>query len=163
MELHNRQKTLSGEIPYADCGEDIRYPQGLKWTRQRKSVYKVLWEAPEPLSAIQIYQRVAADGADGQYAVSTIYRILASFEEKGLAEKTVWMEDGSVVYSLNRGGHTHYAICLKCHNRIPLQSCPFAHIHLEKGMEDFTVTGHKLELYGYCSACRQGSEPPLSQ
>ena len=123
----------------------------------------MLWEAPEPLSAIQIYQRVAADGADGQYAVSTIYRILAAFEEKGLAEKTVWMEDGSVVYSLNRGGHTHYAICLKCHNRIPLQSCPFAHIHLEKGMEDFTVTGHKLELYGYCSACRQGSEPPLSQ
>ena len=89
--------------------------------------------------------------------------ILAAFEEKGLAEKTVWMEDGSVVYSLNRGGHTHYAICLKCHNRIPLQSCPFAHIHLEKGMEDFTVTGHKLELYGYCSACRQGSKPPLSQ
>lgn len=44
MELHNRQKTLSGEIPYADCGEDIRYPQGLKWTRQRKSVYKVLWD-----------------------------------------------------------------------------------------------------------------------
>lgn len=124
MELHNRQKTLSGEIPYADCGEDIRYPQGLKWTRQRKSVYKVLWEAPEPLSAIQIYQRVAADGADGQYAVSTIYRILAAFEEKGLAEKTVWMEDGSVVYSLNRGGHTHYAICLKCHNRIPCRAAP---------------------------------------
>lgn len=160
MELHKKLKNPSRELPYADCGEEVQYPQGLKWTKQRKSVYKVLWDAAEPLSALQIYQRVAAREAEEQYAVSTIYRILAAFEEKELVEKTVWMEDGTIVYSLNRGGHTHYAICLKCHSRIPLHSCPFAHIHLEKGMEDFTVTGHKLELYGYCKTCSQNGGAP---
>ena len=136
----------------------LEYPQGLKWTKQRKSVYKVLREASEPLNAIQIYNLVARDTDSEECAVSTIYRILAAFEDKGLVEKTVWMEDGAVVYTLNRGMHTHYAVCLECHRRIPLQSCPFAHMHLSPAAEDFTVTGHKLELYGYCKECRDGQE-----
>jgi len=112
--------------------EKTEYPEGLKWTKQRKCVYRVLKEAKEPLNAIQIYN-LAEKQADGEeYAVSTIYRILAAFEEKGLVEKTSWMGDGTVVYELKREGHTHYAVCLECHKRIPLEKCPFAHLHLEK-------------------------------
>lgn len=159
--MNRKLKIPAQGLPYADCGKEIFYPQGLKWTKQRKIVYKVLWETAQPLSAIQIYQRMSVNEDNGsgrgggEYAVSTVYRILAAFEEKGLVEKSTWMEDGTAVYSLNRGGHTHYAVCLKCRNRIPLQNCPFSHMHLEEGMEDFTVTGHKLELYGYCSTCRE--------
>lgn len=149
-----RKINLQG-MPYADCGEEIEYPEGLKWTRQRKSVYRVLWQAAEPLSAIQIYNRLERQEESGEYAVSTIYRILAAFEEKGLLEKTVWMGEGRGLYALTRGGHTHYAVCLECRRRFPLQSCPFSHIHLEKETEEFTVTGHKLELYGYCRSCRE--------
>lgn len=153
------------------------YPEGIKWTKQRKSVYRVLRDASEPLNAAQIYrltgeetyrEEIAAGddaGRDnctgggkqagaGDYALSTVYRILAVFEEKGLVEKNISMEDGTVVYSLARDGHTHYAVCLGCHRRIPLQGCPFTHIHMEKEPEGFTVTGHRLELYGYCVACK---------
>ena len=156
--MNRKLKVPAANLAYADCGKEFSYPQGLKWTKQRKSVYRALWETAEPLSAAQIYQRIMA-GEEGKagagYAVSTVYRILTAFEEKGLVEKNAWMEDGTIVYSLNRGGHTHYAVCLKCPNRIPLRDCPFSHIHLEEGMEDFTVTGHKLELYGYCKNCRE--------
>lgn len=137
--------------------ETLQYPQGIKWTKQRKAVYAVLWQAKEPLSAVQIYHGVDKSQEE-MYAVSTIYRILAAFEEKGLVSRTNWMGDGTVVYELNRGGHTHYAVCLECHKRIPLQSCPFAHIHLEKETGDFTITAHKLELYGYCKDCRKSHE-----
>lgn len=138
--------------------KELQYPQGIKWTRQRKDVYAVLWNAAEPLSAVQIYNRVDKPETEGMYAVSTIYRILAAFEEKGLVTKTTWMGDGTVMYELNRGGHTHYAVCLECHKRVALPSCPFAHVHLEEESGDFTVTGHKLELYGYCKDCRQAHE-----
>lgn len=132
----------------------VKYPEGLKWTKQRKCVYRVLNTAQEPLNAIQIYN-LAEKQADGEdYALSTIYRILAAFEEKGLVEKTVWMGDGTTVYELKRESHTHYAVCLDCHKRIPLEKCPFAHLHLEKENGDFTITGHKLELYGYCKDCK---------
>ena len=135
--------------------KEIEFPQGIKWTKQRKCVYTVLKEATEPLSAVQIYH-LAERLADGEeYAVSTIYRILAAFEERGMVSKTTWMGDGTIVYELNRGEHTHYAVCLECHKRIALQSCPFAHMHLEQDAGDFTVTGHKLELYGYCRDCRK--------
>lgn len=133
---------------------DIEFPQGIKWTKQRKDVYAVLLEAAEPLTAAQIYH-LAENLADGEdYALSTIYRILTVFEEKGMVSRTAWMGDGTTVYELNRGEHTHYAVCLECHKRIALQSCPFAHIQLGRETGDFTVTGHKLELYGYCKDCR---------
>ena len=150
----DEKKTVKWEFPRAD-GNDLEYPHGLKWTKQRKLVYRVLKEATEPLNATQIYSRVEKASMGEEYALSTIYRILAAFEEKGYVEKTVWMEDGSVVYSINRGEHKHYAICLECHKRMPLQSCPFAHIHLEKDTGDFIITSHKLELYGYCKDCKE--------
>ena len=140
-----------------ECGS-IVYPPGIKWTKQRRCVYQVLLEAKEPLSAVQIYNRVEKDESDGSFAVSTIYRILAAFEEKGMVNKTNWMGDGTLVYELNRGEHTHYAVCLDCHKRIQLTSCTFAHVQLEQETGDFTVTGHKLELYGYCSQCQKARE-----
>lgn len=135
----------------------MRYPQGLKWTRQRKSAYAALWEAERPLTVAEIYRRVTEGGDSEGYALSTVYRILAAFEEKGLVEKTTWTDDSSVAYSLNRGGHTHYAVCLKCRSRIPLPGCPFAHVRSGQSFEGFTVTGHKLELYGYCRDCGGGN------
>ena len=122
----------------------MEYPRGMKWTKQRKAVYKVLWETQEPLNAIKIYNLVEQQAAGEEYAMSTIYRILSAFEEQGLVEKEAAMEDGTIYYSLCRGEHTHYAVCLECHKRIPLQSCPFAHIHLEQETEDFVITNHKL-------------------
>ena len=83
---------------------DISYPKGLKWTKQRKCVYQVLEEATEPLSAVQIYNRIEKEHEGSDYAVSTIYRILATFEEHGMVEKTTFMGDGTVVYELNRHG-----------------------------------------------------------
>ena len=129
------------------------YPAGMKWTKQRKAVYDILEQANEPLSAVQIYNRLEKSEQEA-FAVSTVYRILTAFEEQHFVTKTTWIGDGTVVYELNRGGHTHYAVCLECHKRIPLEHCPFAHLHLEQETEDFTITGHKLELYGYCKDCK---------
>lgn len=134
------------------------YPAGLKWTRQRKAVYGVLQQATEPLSVVKIYNLTEQNASGEEYALSTIYRILAAFEERGIIEKAVSMEDGLTAYVISRGGHTHYAVCLECHRRIPLQNCPFSHIHLEKETGDFTITNHKLELYGYCKDCKEAGK-----
>ena len=129
------------------------YPKGLKWTKQRKEVYAVLKEAKEPLNAVKIYQLLLQKDAEINYAVSTIYRILQVFEEQGLVEKNVFIGDGTVVYELKHDSHTHYAICLMCHKKVALPECPFEHAHLHEATNGFTVTGHKLELYGYCKNC----------
>lgn len=139
------------------CDGNISYPAGVKWTKQRKDVYHVLSHATEPLSAVQIYKQIAKS-EEADYAVSTIYRILTAFEEKGFVTKSTFMGDGTVVYELDKGEHTHYALCLSCHKRVPLPSCPFEHAHLEQGTGDFLITGHKLELYGYCKECEKNKK-----
>lgn len=133
--------------------KEIVYPRGIKWTKQRKDVCHVLLAAKEPLSAVQIYQQILQSEHEVSYAVSTIYRILAAFEEMGFVEKSTFIGDGTVMYEWKRGGHTHYAICLCCHKKVALPACPFEHMHLKADTGDFVVTGHKLELYGYCKDC----------
>lgn len=129
------------------------YPAGIKWTRQRKCVYEMLKEVGEPVSAVQLYQMILKREGEVPYAASTVYRILSAFEEKGIVLKDTRSEDGNAVYELDLGQHTHYAVCLECHRRIPLASCPFVHAHLEAAAGNFIVTGHRLELYGYCGEC----------
>lgn len=80
------------------------YPEvGIKWTKQRKCVYQILGESAEPLNAVQIYNRIPMESGEGNFAVSTIYRILTAFEEKGLVSREHFLGDGTVCYTLNRG------------------------------------------------------------
>ena len=140
--------------------EQKTYPQGIKWTKQRKCVYDVLREAKEPLNAHQIYHLIVKDqeinqGACGSnYAVSTIYRILSAFEEQHMVSKSNWMNTGTFAYALETGEHTHYAVCLSCRKHIPLEVCPVDHVHVANGSGQFKITGHKLEVYGYCGTCQ---------
>jgi len=131
------------------------WPEGIKKTKQREDVFRVLVEAKEPLSAIEIYNRIQQQNGQINYAISTIYRSLAVFEEKGLVEKSTLMGEDTAVYEWQHGKHKHYAICLKCHKLVPLAKCPFEHVKLDTSDEDFTVTSHKLEIYGYCNKCKE--------
>ena len=124
------------------------YPAGMKWTKQRKAVYDILEQANEPLSAVQIYNRLEKSEQEA-FAVSTVYRILTAFEEQHFVTKTTWIGDGTVVYELNRGGHTHYAVCLECHKRIPLEHCPFAHLHLEQAPLSFSSVPELISILSY--------------
>lgn len=138
--------------------ENIKWPEGIKWTKQRKDIFEVLRIASKPLSAHDIYQEILKDTAvdTTNFAISTVYRNLAVFEEKGLVEKSVLLGSDTAVYELCEGNHKHYAVCLSCHKLVPLKHCPFEHVkhdHMESEDGEFVVTGHKLELYGYCKEC----------
>ncbi len=134
---------------------EYQWPIGLKRTRQREDVFRVLTRAREPLSAVEVYRRVMADTPDSGYAMSTIYRTLSTFVERELVEKTTLMGEDMAVYEWKREQHTHYAVCLICRRRIPLTRCPMEQLPIHMDPEEFTVTGHKLELYGYCRECQK--------
>lgn len=129
------------------------WPENIKRTKQREAVYDILVNTDEPLSAAEIYRRLEQSKPDSNFAISTVYRALSVFEENGLVSKSMLMGDDTAVYAWDHGIHRHYAICLKCHKRVPLQSCPFEHAKMSTGNEEFQITGHKIELYGYCKQC----------
>lgn len=133
--------------------ETINFPAEMKKTKQREEIFRILTEASEPMSAVDIYNQLLKVMQGTNFAISTVYRALTAFEEKGYVTKSSLLGEDMSYYEWNQGQHKHYAVCIKCHKLIPLRSCPFEHARIEP-QEDFTITGHKLELYGYCKECR---------
>ena len=115
---------------------------GLKCTRQREAVIAALAGAEKPLTAEEIYK--LSDNA----SLSTIYRTIERLMAKGIITSTTIPLSDGVFYEL-ANEHRHYAICLSCRRMKYIDGCPMRAPRLD----DFTVTSHKIELYGYCGAC----------
>ncbi len=120
---------------------------GLKCTRQRRDILNILRNAPQPMSVEEIYRGVE------NMSLSTVYRAMELFCEKGIVQSETIRNSGELYYSLRDQRHCHYAICLGCNEIRYVDVCP---VH-EHGLDinGFQITGHKLELYGYCNKCSE--------
>jgi Fur family ferric uptake transcriptional regulator len=65
---------MSNKIHACSFDEIIEknWPEGVKKTRQRVDVYKVLYEAKAPLSAAEIFSALNSNSAKEMYAFSTV-------------------------------------------------------------------------------------------
>lgn len=127
------------------------WPAGLKKTKPRECVLSVLEHAQKPLSAMEICSEIEKGG--NTVWLSTVYRILELLVEKGIVIKLSVMNSEMAVYELNRYKHKHYAVCLNCHKIVSMENCPMEKFMPKLRDEDFHVTGHNLEIYGYCKDC----------
>ena len=118
--------------------------KGLKCTRQRLEILNVLKSADAPVTAEMIFSKL------GTLSLSTVYRTLEKFTSAGLVSRQVFGDGNELYYELTYMKHRHYAVCLSCRKVRYINGCPVRETHLD----DFTVTGHRLELFGYCSECR---------
>lgn len=127
------------------------WPTGLKKTKPRESVLSVLEHAEKPLSAMDICSQIEKDG--NTVWLSTIYRILELLVKKNVVVKLTVMNSEMAVYELNRFQHRHYAVCLSCRKIVSMDNCPMEKFVPRLQDNDFHVTGHNLEIYGYCKNC----------
>lgn len=127
---------------------------GLKSTRRRGDVLQILEASSSPVTAEKIFLELKEKNIN--ISLSTVYRILDVLVEKEIVLKMNSTENDSAMFELNRRIHRHYLVCLGCRKMIPVENCPLN--GLEKRLEQetgFEVTGHSLEIYGYCSECRK--------
>ena len=117
---------------------------GLKCTRQRIRVMEILLENAEPMTAENIHDLA------GDMSLSTVYRIAEKLYEKGIVSKHTIQDSDKFYYEILLGKHRHYAICLDCGRMRHVSVCPVT----STAIDGFTVTGHKLEIYGYCDKCK---------
>ena len=96
------------------------------------------------------------DNGNPKYAFSTVYRCLQTFEDAGILSRLSAVTSDNAMYELRLVQHRHYAICLKCKERFPLRTCFLGDLKnmLPADMEGFQITGHQLEIYGYCPKCQ---------
>ncbi len=126
---------------------------GIRATKQRLLVLDLLMEEQMPISVEQIFLKVKAQ--DESINLSTVYRILSTFTEKGIALKSLLGESSVAYYELNRMVHKHHLICLSCHKIMNINHCPLENYEKElQRTTAFEVVSHKLEIYGYCPECK---------
>lgn len=131
----------------------VAWPKGFKKTKQREQVLSILENADVPVTAMDIYARIEKKGSP--VWLSTVYRILDLLAEKKLVIKTNLPGSNMAFYELNRHGrgHMHHALCVSCHKIISMENCPLEGFEPKLKERNFHVTGHKMELYGYCDDC----------
>lgn len=131
---------------------NIKWPKGLKRTKTRESVLSVLMDSHCPLSALEIFLEVEDRGES--IWLSTVYRALDAFIEKGIVSKTSILDNEIALYDINHPGHKHYAICVECHKIIAMENCPMDDFKPKFKEDDIEILGHKVEIYGYCKDCK---------
>lgn len=130
----------------------IHWPTGVKKTQARLAVLQALAAADRPLTAVEL-TGCTSETSGKPVWLSTVYRVLDTFEQCGMVQKTPVMESGMAIYEL-AGGHRHYAVCLACNRVIVLENCPMENFLPRLSEQDFQVVGHRLQMYGYCADCR---------
>lgn len=121
-------------------------------TRQRAAILRVIEATRCHMSADAIYRRLRRGSRP--IGLATVYRSLETFVRQGLVEP-VYVGDGRVRYGLAAKHHDHL-VCLGCGEWNSLDDClmPASRGAVAAG---FRITGHRLELYGFCAACQGAS------
>ena len=125
----------------------------IKKTKQREVLLALLQNLEKPATTEELYQSACKEATS--LNLSTVYRTLELFYKKNIVIKTVSSETQKAMYELNRYEHRHYMVCVKCQNIFPLENCPCDLIEqfvLENS--NFKMLDHKLEILGYCPACK---------
>ncbi len=125
---------------------------GIRYTKPRKLVFDLLNERELPVTVEHLYLELK--GRDASISLSTVYRILEVFVEKELVIKSNHSDDNKALYELNRMAHRHRLMCLGCHKMMLIDGCPLeGYDKLLEKKTQFRITGHRLEIQGYCEEC----------
>lgn len=141
---------LDNEINF----NDILKSKGLKITKHRTSVLKIISDSTHPLSAEEIYSKLKENSIS--INLSSIYKILDSLSNKSVISKCILGDNNKTSYEMSTSEHRHHLICKNCKEVFPINDCPLCvyEQHIRDDM-DFDVTEHRLEIYGYCKSCKK--------
>lgn len=127
--------------------------EGLKNTKHRNSVLDILENSEQPVTAECIFLKLKEENVS--INLSTVYRVLEKLYEKRLINKTNITDESKALYEINHMEHKHHLVCVGCKKMFSVDECPIE--EYEKTLQKklgFDITGHKLEIYGYCRDCK---------
>jgi Fur family ferric uptake transcriptional regulator len=117
-------------------------------TWQREAALQAVSRAACHVTAEELHARLRRTRPIG---LATVYRALDAFVRDGVLERA-HVGDGKVRYGLASRHHDHL-VCLDCGAWEALKRCLVPRVPrlIASG---FKVTGHQVELYGYCARCQ---------
>ena len=126
--------------------EGLCEQHGLRMTGQRRTIARVLSSATDHPDVEEVHRR--AHAADARISLSTVYRTLKLFAEKGILERHDFGHGRGRYEEASRRHHDHL-VDVETGRVIE-----FSNEHIEALQErvarelGFKLVGHRLELYG---------------
>jgi len=127
--------------------------KGLKSTKQRDMILDCFLSCDQHLSTEELYLKLKESMPGIGFA--TVYRTLKLFAESGIARE-IQFGDGQTRYEhLHAGEHHDHLVCTRCGAIMEFENETIEKLQAEVARNHgFTITNHKLELYGICAKCK---------
>lgn len=126
---------------------------GLKYTKQREILLKILYNADEHYSPDELHSALKKVDPDTNIGIATIYRTLNLLEEAGMATSISFGAAGKRFELATKPHHDHM-ICKVCASIIEFEDAIIEKRQLAIAKtHGFTLSGHLMQLYGVCKNC----------
>ncbi|MBF0487077.1 MAG: transcriptional repressor [Nitrospirae bacterium] len=132
--------------------------KGFRLTKIRKLIIDVFFSnADAPISAPELRTHLLA--LDVKANKTTIYRELDFLSAQGIIVE-INAGDGKKRYELDRFGHHHHILCLRCSavECVAIEDCALEEQLSRVDLKNFKVTGHALNFFGICAGCSPCTE-----
>ena len=126
---------------------------GLKFTRQRALILKIIRQGRGHLDADEVYRR--AREKEPRLSLSTVYRSLQKLKELGLVDE-LHFDENHHHYEVKSTSEHHHLMCLNCGQVIEIDY-PLAR-YVKKTVneaKDFDIIEAEVHMSGYCPKCRK--------
>ena len=127
--------------------------KGLRHSPERERVIRMIFATHDHFDVDELHSRLQR--RNEKISKATIYRTIPLLIESGLLQEA-YVEDGRVRYEHIYGHQRHCHLrCLGCGGLVECaeQSMGESARALAERY-DFLLTGHRVEVYGYCPKCR---------
>ncbi len=126
---------------------------GLRFTRQRALILKIIRRGRGHLDADEVYRR--AREKEPRLSLSTVYRSLQKLKELGLVDE-LHFDENHHHYEVKPASEHHHLMCLSCGRVIefdyPLSRYVKSKVKEAKG---FNIIKAEVRMSGYCPRCQK--------
>ncbi|AOS65045.1 Fur family transcriptional regulator [Actinoalloteichus hymeniacidonis] len=124
---------------------------GVRTTKQRTAVSRLLDKQPEFRSAQEIHEELRRCGEG--IGLTTVYRTLQTLAEAGEVDM-LRTDSGEAIYRRCSSHHHHHLVCRHCGRTVEVEG-PAVERWTDRIAEEhgFHRVSHTLEIFGDCSDC----------
>ncbi len=124
---------------------------GLRSTRQRTAVTRLLDDVDDFRSAQEIHEQLRRSGEG--IGLTTVYRTLQTLADAGEIDM-LRTDSGEAVYRRCSAHHHHHLVCRHCGHTVEVEG-PTVELWAEKVAAEhgFTDISHTVEIFGSCVDC----------
>lgn len=154
---HNHQHCISDALANA---RQLAEREGLRLTRQRELVLRLIWQNHKPVGAYQLMEQLA-DHTGKQVAPPTVYRALEFLLEHRLIHRLNSLNAFIGCACPGTGHAGQFVICRQCGIALELNEASVkAPIQALAQSVGFHIEQQTLELSGLCPNCQPQKENP---